>query len=797
MDRQKEAPGGGPGADTTEKKYNQVIHQSGGKVKAANVPEALKDRATWVAWRSENRDGRPTKVPYHAAYRKRADATDPTTWSSFTDTLHHVNSDGRFFAGLGFVLGNGFAGVDLDDCLDDDGKLHPAAAEVVAALDSYTEVSPSGRGLKVFLKADLGDREGHRTGKTGWGGDVEVYWADRYFTVTGQHWPDSPQTVEDRQEALADLHTRFLARADTPSPVTPSVPLTTDVADLLEVAFRASNGAKVKALFDEPGRDGGSEGDAALCALLAFYSGGDAGLLERLVRASNRVRPKWDTRRGGETWIGSECRKAVERHSGDWYTPGRPAVTAASTEKGTTTAPTPAAGAWNLTDVGNGQRLAARHGRDLRYCAPLETWFLWTGQRWQPDAENAVRELGKEVARSILADAALVTDEAQRKAYVKHAFATERSGSLKGMLWCCETEPGIPVAQADLDADPWLLNCLNGTLDLRTGELRPHRREDLLTHICPVEYDPEARSDLWQAFLERVTGGDKTLQQFLQQVAGYALTGATQEEKLLFVYGPARSGKSTFLGALQAMLGEDYAHTCDFEAFLKRKPTGGPKDDLANLAGKRLVVSVETDEGARLAEGLVKQLTGGDRIRARRLYANSVEFLPQFKLFLAANDRPKARDDDDALWERILEVPFPNTIPKAQRDPNVKGTLCDPTRSGAAILAWAMRGCLAWQRDGLQVPAVVEASTAAYRGSMNPLADFIDECAILDPEAWCPSADLLNAYREWSQEQGLRHTLPNKQVGEKLRAMGCEQQQRGTARTRGWTGIGLLNDREG
>jgi putative DNA primase/helicase len=453
--------------------------------------------------------------------------------------------------------------------------------------------------------------------------------------------------------------------------------------------------------------------------------------------------------------------------------------------------------AWNVTDVGNGQRFVARHGQDLRYCAVLGTWFVWDGKRWRPDAGNEVRQLAKETAKSIFVEASLVDDEEQQKALVKHALASERDRSLRAMLWCAETEPGIPVMQEELDADPWLLNVLNGTIDLRTGKLREHRREDLLTYLCPVDYNPEARSPLWEQFLEVVTGGDKGLQAFLQRVAGYALTGSTREEKLVFVYGPARSGKSTFLGALQATLGEDYAHTCDFDAFLKHKPSGAPKDDLANMAGKRLVVSIETDEGARLAEGLVKQLTGGDRVRARRLYANSFEFVPQFKLFLAANDRPKARDDDDALWERILEVPFPFSIPKADRDPAVKETLCDPAKSGAAILAWMIDGCLAWQRDGLQVPSVVEASTTAYRGAMNPLADFLDERCIVDPDVWASSADLFNAYREWAQEQGLRHTLAQKAFGEKLRAIGCEQRQEGVARTRGWSGIALLSEREG
>lgn len=783
MNEPKEAPGGGPGASDAATKRNQVIHQSGAKVKPENIPEALKDRAAWVCWTYQNRDGKRTKVPKNPRSGGNAKSNDPTTWATFAEALDVLPR----FAGLGVMFADGLCGVDLDGCRDPDtGELEPWAAEVVADLDSYAEASPSGTGVHVLLFSP--ELPGPRRRK----GRLEMYGpgSPRYFTVTGDHLPGTPPTVNPRTEALASVHARLIG-TDTPkvdTPSRPTTPLNLDDQDLLAKARAARNGAEFARLWEGGWPEDDSAGDLALCSHLAFWTGGDAGRIDALFRRSGRYREKWDRTDYRDRTIA----KALQGTT-DFYQPPTKAQPPTTGRGNTTTStPTPAAAAWNLTDVGNGQRLAARHGRDLHYCAPLGCWFLWTGQRWQPDAGNAVRELGKEVARSILTEAALIDDEAQRKAYVKHAFATERDRSLKAMLWCCETEPGIPVAQADLDADPWLLNCLNGTLDLRTGELRPHRREDLLTHICPVEYDPEARSPLWEAFLERVTGGDQDLQAFLQQVAGYALTGSTQEEKLLFVYGPARSGKSTFLGALQATLGEDYAHTCDFEAFLKRKPTGGPKDDLANLAGKRLVVSVETDEGARLAEGLVKQLTGGDRIRARRLYANSVEFLPQFKLFLAANDRPKARDDDDALWERILEVPFPNTIPKAQRDPNVKGTLCDPTRSGAAILAWAMRGCLAWQRDGLQVPAVVEASTAAYRGSMNPLADFIDECCILDPEAWCPSADLLETYRQWAQEQGLRHTLPSKQVGEKLRAMGCQDTRQGQPQKRGWRGIGLL-----
>lgn len=745
-----------------------------------NLPDALKARVAWVCWRYEERDGKPTKVPKNPATGRNAKSNDPRTWATFAEALAAAPR----FDGLGIMFSDGLCGCDLDHCRDPKtGELEPWAAEVVAELDSYTEASPSGTGVHVLATGDL--PEGRRRK-----GPVEVYGpgSPRYFTVTGEHLPGTPTTVNERTEALASVHARLIGteapQADAPP--RPTEPLDLDDEELLVKARSARNGADFSRLWEGGYPEDDSAGDLALCSHLAFWCGGDAGRVDALFRRSGRYRPKWERADYRERTIA----KALEGMT-DFYTgPGGRNVNTPQQQ-------TAAAGAWNLTDVGNGQRLAARHGRDLRYCAPLGTWFLWDGQRWRPDAGNAVRELGKATARSILTEAALIDDEDRRKAYVKHAFASERDRALRAMLWCAETEPGIPIMPEALDADPWALNCRNGTLDLQTGELRPHRREDLLTHLCPVEYDSDAKSELWEAFLQRVTCGDLALQRFLQQVAGYALTGSTREEKLLFVYGPARSGKSTFLGALQATLGEDYSHTCDFEAFLKRKPTGGPKDDLANMAGKRLVVSVETDEGARLAEGLIKQLTGGDRVRARRLYTNSVEFLPQFKLFLAANDRPKARDDDEALWERILEVPFPHSIPRSERDPEVKTALCDPARSGAAILAWAVTGCLAWQRDGLQVPQAVELSTASYRESMNPLGDFLAECCVLTPEAWTPSAAIMEAYRQWAQGANVRYTLNANKVAERLRALDCVPEQHPTSRTRGWRGVGLLTEREG
>lgn len=273
----------------------------------------------------------------------------------------------------------------------------------------------------------------------------------------------------------------------------------------------------------------------------------------------------------------------------------------------------------------------------------------------------------------------------------------------------------------DYDVDTMKLNVVNGTIDLRTGRLLPHNPADFITKLSPVEYDPDAQLDLWDEVLDTATDSDTDLQDFLQTTVGYSLTGDVGEEKLFFVHGPTATSKSTFLEAIKSTLG-DYAETADFESFLRKPPQSGTlRNDIASLAGKRFVTSIEVDEGRKLAEGLIKILTGGDKIKARFLYHEGFEFVPQFKLWLAANHEPKISDNDDAIWRRIAKVPFTHALPKKDRKPTVKATLRNPAIAGSAILAWAVKGCLKWQKEGLVVPEVVERATENYRLEQDPL----------------------------------------------------------------------------
>jgi len=419
------------------------------------------------------------------------------------------------------------------------------------------------------------------------------------------------------------------------------------------------------------------------------------------------------------------------------------------------------------TDLGNAERLVARHGRDLRYCQALG-WFVWDGGRWAPDETGEVERRAKQTVRAIYDEASRATDPDERAALAKHAGKSEAAGRIHAMIELARSDSKIAVRANELDAHAFLFTCANGTIDLRTGESRPHRRADLITKMSPVHYDADARSELWERVLHDATGDHEGLQAFLQRAAGYSLTGDTGEEVLFFAHGPAATSKSTFVEALKSALG-DYAMTADFESFTTGRRSGGPKNDIARLAGGRFVASIEVDDGAALAEGLITQLTGGDKVQARFLYKEGFEFKPAFKLWLVANYAPKVSDRATAMWRRILKLPFTHVVPKDKRDPAVKRELLDPVISGPAILAWAVRGCLEWRKKGLGVPPSVEKATEEYRTSQDPLVDFFTERCVFERGASITRERLRTAYDNWARRNKVFQPLSPKEFTARIR----------------------------
>lgn len=293
------------------------------------------------------------------------------------------------------------------------------------------------------------------------------------------------------------------------------------------------------------------------------------------------------------------------------------------------------------TDLGNARRFVAQHGENVRY-GPGVGWLIWDEGRWRRVCIEDVQRLAKQTADRIWSEEIPRVGDTHRK--IKLAYHAHRSASdsgIRGMIQLARSEDGVLISRSALDQDAWLLNCRNGTLDLRTGKLLRHRRENLITMLAPVDYDPDAQCARFEAFLDRIMNRNRGLIRFLQRAVGYALTGDVSEQCLFLFYGTGANGKSTLLEAVRAVPGE-YARQADFQTLLVRR-YDGPREDIARLQGARFVSAIEAAEGRYLDETVVKQLTGGDIIAARELYKGTFEFPPTFKIFLAANHKPAIR----------------------------------------------------------------------------------------------------------------------------------------------------------
>lgn len=421
-----------------------------------------------------------------------------------------------------------------------------------------------------------------------------------------------------------------------------------------------------------------------------------------------------------------------------------------------------------LHDIGNGRRFCALYGAQFRWVDDWSCWLHWTGCRWERNADLAARRCAKATAESIFAEASAATHD--RDKLVKHWLVSCASGRITAMLEMAKAD--LAITSKDLDTDLWVLNFPNGTVDLRTGNLRPHNPADLITYVCSSDYDAEAHiSDsvgavAWRKFLRDVTNGDDEYAMYMQRAFGYGCVGEPREEILLSCYGEARTGKSTMLETIRVHLG-DYSEELAFEDLLKKH--GGGSDltpGLARLQGKRFVASSESSAGRALNEGLVKTLTGGEAITTAAKYERPVTWVPQLLLALASNSRPRIPHDDSGMWRRYREIPFLHQMadpadlsapPERRADPGLKSLL--RLEAGKAVLAWLVDGCLLWQQQGLGTCAAVERSSAECRAEMNPLGGWLADACRVDTERrdwFTTTADLYASYAEWHRHAGER-----------------------------------------
>lgn len=435
------------------------------------------------------------------------------------------------------------------------------------------------------------------------------------------------------------------------------------------------------------------------------------------------------------------------------------------------------------TDVGNARVLVGLFGSRVRYVGAWGSWLVWDGRRWRRDTKGEVYELAKQVAVQLWTDADRVEREERKKA-VRHALLSESANRITAMVKLSATDPLIAVDPDELDADPWLLNVLNGTLDLRSGRLSAHEPRDLITKLAGVAYEPDAAAPIWSAFLERVLP-DEDVRTFNQRWFGYSLTGSVSEQKVRFDIGAGANGKSTLVAAVATVMG-DYARQAAPDLLMRRRDDPHPTG-LADLHGARLVLATETAQGRSLDDALVKRLTGGDRVKARHMHKDFFEFQPSHKFIVATNHRPTITGTDHAIWRRIRLVPYTVTIPDEEQDRHLDGKLA---AEGPGILLWALRGCLAWQSEGLTEPYAITSATADYRAEMDVLAGFISDCCLLDASRSTKSSDLYAKYQAWAAQTG-EEAINQRALGLALKDKGLESYRSDGKR---WRGIGLLSE---
>ena len=349
--------------------------------------------------------------------------------------------------------------------------------------------------------------------------------------------------------------------------------------------------------------------------------------------------------------------------------------------------------------------------------------------------------------------------------------------------------PAITVRSEDLDQNVWLLNCQNGTIDLRTGKLQPHDSKDFITRICSAEYNPTCAIPLWKQLMEKITGGDKEYMRYIQKALGYALTGDISEQAIFILYGTGSNGKSTMLNIFAALL-NGYAQSTSSDTFMQKK-NESVNNDIARLKGARFVSAIEMEEGKRLAESLIKSMTGGDKLVTRFLYGEFFEYVPQFKVFLAVNHKPMIRDTTKSIWRRIKLMPFTNTFTEQERDKHFASKIMASEMPG--ILAWAVQGCLLWQQEGIIEPDVVAAANRDYNEEMDSFSHFFDECCVVRDGARVTNKMLRAKYKEWCVDNG-EHELSQRPFSQKLLERGFEKKKSSSSGGQEWYGFGLAGE---
>lgn len=720
------------------------------------IPAELKALRQWVCWQAvpdPARPDHPRKTPVNPMTGGGAMSNNPDTWADYDTAVR----ESKKYTGIGFMFANGYFGVDIDnveDAIEDykNGNTDNIVAEFIGTLRSYAEYSQSGRGIHIICRGKL-PPGGRRKG------NVEMYDSGRFFVMTGRVASEYTE-IADGGERIKPLHEKYIGGARPKPNRSPAAvqPVNLSDAEILQKAGEAKAGAVFQALYNgewEAYFGSQSEADLSLCNRLAYWTGKDPEAMDRLFRASGLMRDKWDREQAGSTYGKLTIDKAIRECETVYTPPQKYYITVGRKKKPKL---------YSFDDTGNAEHFADLFGGAVRYNYTDKSWMWYDGRRWKYDDTGEPKRMVDEMLDIMAGESDLYLDDEGdlQKRYQAHVKRSRSSAAKTAALK--EAEHLVPIISSVLDVDPYKLNTPSGVLDLVSGAVQPHNAAQNLSKICNAEYTEKRDTPVWDAFLAQIFNRDEAMIRFVQRAVGYSLTGVTDEQCMFICIGDGRNGKSTLLNVFADILG-DYACNMQPESLAVKNGGSAVNSDIARLRGVRFATTVEPDEGMRLAEGLVKQLTGGDVVTARRLYGNEFEFRPQCKIWMAANHKPIIRGTDLGIWRRIYLIPFTVQIPDHMVDKSLKYKLRDEM---PGILKWMADGCAMWQREGLNPPLSVQSAGKDYQHEMDVISRFVDECCERSGYETVRAADLYAAYKRWATENNeycMSSTRFGKEIG--------------------------------
>lgn len=718
----------------------------------SNIPDELKRLNNWCVWKFEKRNGKRTKIPFNAETGEFAKSNDKSTWSSYETAVNAKGVDG-----IGFFFEPPYLGIDIDD-IDDDlhrfkqgDKLDNIVSEFNEAFKSYTEVSPSGNGLHIIVKGKI---PGSRRRK----GNIEMYDSGRFFTMTGKSIGKYKDVTEVSKQVFKTIYDKYLPDNTVQYPTTNNYQQNIHNLSEIDVINEIYKSKQAK-LFDdlmkgnyEPYYTSHSEADMALANILAFWCAKDYSQMDSIFRQSNLYRDKWDEKRKNSTYGEQTLFKAINE-ANNIYTPKQQTddnpLRYALSKLFDNQEETKEYPIRSYDDTGNADRFIDRYGNLYKYSYIANKFYIYDGMKWKVDDKGSIRKLIDEMIESIKNEKVLhsedVTEEEAREVFQKYYKKTRGTQAKKNIM--NELMHRRPATPDDFDRDDMLINVANGYIDLTSRELYKHDINKMFSQITNTDYTEKMQPAVWLDFLNDIFAGNQKVIRYIQKALGYSLTGSTREQIMFILFGKGRNGKSIFVEVISEILG-DYSNNMQAKSLMVKK-NDNVNTDIARLSKARFVTSSEPNEGFRFDEGLIKQLTGGDKVTARFLYAEEFEYTPKFKIWVSTNHKPIIRGTDDGIWRRLVLIPFDVQIPEEKVDKDLKYKLL---REAPAILNWMAEGAYMWMQEGLEMPDKLKAAVQKYRNEMDTLGQFIEDCCKVDKYSSEKVSNLHQAYKTWSND---------------------------------------------